>query len=55
MDFQDVDRAIERANAKKEIVGLPIRIVRQRAKLYLRGTFPSKTDGQPSQCRYPLY
>ncbi len=25
MDFQDVDRAIERANAKKEIVGLPIR------------------------------
>jgi integrase len=55
MGFQDVDRAIERANAKKEIVGLPIRIVRQRAKLYLRGTFPSKTDGQPSQCRYPLY
>jgi hypothetical protein len=54
MDFQDVDQAIARANAKKEIVGLPIRIVRQNKKLYLRGTFPSKTGGNPSQYRYAL-
>jgi integrase len=54
MDFQDVDRAIARANAKKEIVGLPIRIVRQNKKLYLRGTFPSKTGGSPAQYRYTL-
>jgi hypothetical protein len=54
MDFQAVDRAIERANAKKEIVGLPIRIVQQDKKLYLRGTFPSKTGGSPSQHRYAL-
>jgi hypothetical protein len=54
MDFQDVDQAIARANAKKEIFGLPIRIVRQNKKLYLRGTFPSKTGGSPSQYRYAL-
>lgn len=54
MNFKDVDQAIVRANAKREIDGLPIRIVRQNKKLYLRGTFPSKTGGSPSQYRYAL-
>jgi integrase len=54
MDFQEVDQVIERANDKKEISGLPIKIVRQGKKLYLRGTFPSKTGGGSSQYRYAL-
>jgi integrase len=54
MNFQEVDKAIVRANDKKEISGLPIRIVRQGKKIYLRGTFPSKTGEGSSQYRYAL-
>jgi integrase len=54
-DFGEVDKAIERVNALRDWVGLPVKLHRFGGSLYLRGTFPPKELGEPwKQVRYPL-